>query len=113
MPNIMRAPLWHSMAESAGLTKPDGSIGETIYGQMTKFAAEVGAVNLGQGAPGTEPPEELITTTTEAMRDGFNQYAPGQDSPGCSRQWPLSAVVTSISTSPRTRCSTRRAPRKD
>ncbi|SDS79657.1 N-succinyldiaminopimelate aminotransferase [Brevibacterium siliguriense] len=81
MPNIMRAPLWHSMAESAGLTKPDGSIGETIYGQMTKFAAEVGAVNLGQGAPGTEPPEELITTTTEAMRDGFNQYAPGQGFP--------------------------------
>ena len=56
MPDIMRAPLWHEMAESAGLTNPDGSIGETIYGQMTKFAAEVGAVNLGQGAPGTEPP---------------------------------------------------------
>ena len=81
MPDIMRAPLWHSMAESAGLTNPDGSIGETIYGQMTKFAAEVGAVNLGQGAPGTEPPDELIAATAEAMRAGFNQYAPGQGFP--------------------------------
>ncbi len=81
MPDIMRAPLWHAMADSAGLTNPDGSIGETIYGQMTKFAAEVGAVNLGQGAPGTEPPEDLIAATAEAMRAGFNQYAPGQGFP--------------------------------
>ncbi|MGR6089104.1 aminotransferase class I/II-fold pyridoxal phosphate-dependent enzyme [Brevibacterium sediminis] len=81
MPDIMGAPLWHEMAEAAGLTNPDGSIGETIYGQMTKFAAEVGAVNLGQGAPGTEPPDELIAATEEAMRAGFNQYAPGQGYP--------------------------------
>src|SRR5699024_11502928 len=36
---------------------------------------------LGQGAPGTEPPTELIDATTEAMRAGFNQYAPGQGFP--------------------------------
>ncbi|WP_181275346.1 aminotransferase class I/II-fold pyridoxal phosphate-dependent enzyme [Brevibacterium oceani] len=81
MPDVRRADLWHAMAESAGLTNPDGSIGETIYGQMTKLAARLGAVNLGQGAPGTEPPAELIDAATEAMRAGFNQYAPGQGFP--------------------------------
>ncbi|WP_209325077.1 aminotransferase class I/II-fold pyridoxal phosphate-dependent enzyme [Brevibacterium renqingii] len=81
MPDIRRAGLWHAMAESAGLTNPDGTIGETIYGQMTELAAQLGAVNLGQGAPGTEPPSELIDASTEAMRAGFNQYAPGQGFP--------------------------------
>src|SRR5699024_11108332 len=64
-----------------GLTNADGTIGETIYGQMTKRAAQLGAVNLGQGAPGTEPPAELIDATTEAMHAGCNQYAPGQGFP--------------------------------
>ncbi|WP_240689674.1 aminotransferase class I/II-fold pyridoxal phosphate-dependent enzyme [Brevibacterium sp. S111] len=81
MPDIQGSRLWHDMAEAAGLTNPDGTIGETIYGQMTKLAADLGAVNLGQGAPGTEPPDELITATAEAMRAGFNQYAPGQGFP--------------------------------
>lgn len=81
MPDTRRAGLWHAMAESAGLTNADGTIGETIYGQMTKRAAQLGAVNLGQGAPGTEPPAELIDATTEAMHAGFNQYAPGQGFP--------------------------------
>ena len=81
MPDVRKATLWHEMAEAAGLTNPDGSIGETIYGQMTKFANEVGAVNLGQGAPGTEPPAALIDATTAAMREGYNQYAPGQGFP--------------------------------
>ncbi|UVI37618.1 aminotransferase class I/II-fold pyridoxal phosphate-dependent enzyme [Brevibacterium spongiae] len=81
MPDIHRSELWYDMAAAAGLTNADGSIGETIYGQMTKRAAELGAVNLGQGAPGTEPPEELIAATAAAMRAGFNQYAPGQGFP--------------------------------
>ena len=81
MPDVMRADLWHSMAEAAGLINPDGTIGETIYGQMTALAAEVGAVNLGQGAPGTDAPAELIDATADAMREGYNQYAPGQGFP--------------------------------
>lgn len=81
MPDVREAELWHAMAESAGLTNDDGTIGETIYGQMTKLAAGLGAINLGQGAPGTEPPEALIDASAEAMRAGFNQYAPGQGFP--------------------------------
>lgn len=81
MPDVMRADLWHSMAEAAGLISADGTIGETVYGQMTALAARTGAVNLGQGAPGTDPPRELIEAAADAMREGYNQYAPGQGFP--------------------------------
>ncbi|TSI14625.1 aminotransferase class I/II-fold pyridoxal phosphate-dependent enzyme [Brevibacterium aurantiacum] len=81
MPDVMRADLWHSMADAAGLINADGTIGETIYGQMTALAAKTGAVNLGQGAPGTDAPAELIDAAAEAMREGWNQYAPGQGYP--------------------------------
>ncbi len=78
MPDVMRAELWHAMADAAGLIRADGSIGETIYGEMTTLAADTGSVNLGQGAPGTDAPSDLIEAATTAMREGFNQYAPGQ-----------------------------------
>lgn len=81
MPDVMRADLWHSMADAAGLIRSDGTIGETIYGQMTALAARTGAVNLGQGAPGTAPPAELIDAAADAMREGYNQYAPGRGFP--------------------------------
>lgn len=81
MPDVMRAGLWHSMADAAGLINADGTIGETIYGQMTALAARTGAVNLGQGAPGTDAPAELIDAAADAMREGYNQYPPGQGSP--------------------------------
>ncbi len=80
-PNLDRAPLWREMAAAAGLIGSDGAIAETIYGQMTALAAATGAVNLGQGAPGTDAPPELIAATTAAMDEGFNQYAPGQGHP--------------------------------
>lgn len=81
MPDVTRAPLWRTMAEAAGLVRDDGSIGETIYGQMTTLAAQTGAVNLGQGAPGTDAPAALVDEVTKAMRAGVNQYAPGQGHP--------------------------------
>lgn len=80
-PTLDRAPLWREMAAAAGLIGSDGAIAETIYGQMTALAAATGAVNLGQGAPGTDAPPELIAATTAAMDEGFNQYAPGQGHP--------------------------------
>lgn len=78
MPDRMQAPLWHRMVEAAGLVRADGTVGETIFGQMTQLAAAHGAVNLGQGAPGTAAAESLVAAAGEAMRAGFNQYAPGQ-----------------------------------
>lgn len=81
MPDLSRSPLWREMAEAAGLIGADGAISETIYGEMTRLATRTGAINLGQGAPGTDAPSALIEATAEAMREGYNQYAPGQGHP--------------------------------
>ncbi len=41
---------------------------------MSSLAAELGAVNLGQGFPDFPMNEELISLVEQAMRNGFNQY---------------------------------------
>lgn len=43
---------------------------------MTALAQEVGAVNVSQGFPDFNPPEALVSAVSQAMIDGFNQYAP-------------------------------------
>ncbi|GAA2002435.1 aminotransferase class I/II-fold pyridoxal phosphate-dependent enzyme [Brevibacterium samyangense] len=88
-PDVLRAPLWHAMADAAGLVAADGTVGETIFGQMTALAATHGAVNLGQGAPGTDTPGFLVEAAAEAMRSGMNQYPPAQGLPALRE-----AVVT-------------------
>lgn len=53
-------------------------LGTTIFAEMSRMAAETGAVNLGQGFPDTDGPDDVINTAVSAMRDGANQYAPGR-----------------------------------
>ncbi|MCS7085348.1 MAG: aminotransferase class I/II-fold pyridoxal phosphate-dependent enzyme, partial [Bacteroidia bacterium] len=43
---------------------------------MTAKAQAAGALNLAQGFPGYSPPPRLIELAAQAMRDGYNQYAP-------------------------------------
>ena len=50
------------------------SVGTTIFTVMSSLAAELGAVNLGQGFPDYPMSEELIALVEQAMRNGFNQY---------------------------------------
>ena len=50
-------------------------VGTTIFTVMSSLAAELGAVNLGQGFPDFPMSEELIALVDEAMRNGYNQYA--------------------------------------
>src|SRR5258708_38641213 len=50
-------------------------VGTTIFTVMSSLAAELGAVNLGQGFPDYPMSAELIALVDEAMRNGFNQYA--------------------------------------
>ncbi len=50
-------------------------VGTTIFTVMSSLAAEGGAVNLGQGFPDFPMSEDLTTLVSQAMRDGFNQYA--------------------------------------
>ncbi|MEZ5117580.1 MAG: pyridoxal phosphate-dependent aminotransferase [Candidatus Nanopelagicales bacterium] len=49
----------------------------SIFGGMSALAAETGAINLGQGYPDTDGPQELKDVAIAAIRDGRgNQYPP-------------------------------------
>ena len=50
-------------------------VGTTIFTVMSSLAAELGAVNLGQGFPDFPMSEKLVALVDQAMRDGYNQYA--------------------------------------
>lgn len=50
-------------------------VGTTIFTVMSSLAAELGAVNLGQGFPDYPMSEDLIALVDRAMREGHNQYA--------------------------------------
>ena len=52
------------------------NVGTTIFTVMSQLAADVGAVNLGQGFPDFDIPEPLGELLARAVREGRNQYAP-------------------------------------
>ena len=49
-------------------------VGTTIFTVMSSLAAELGAVNLGQGFPDFPMSNELISLVAQAMEEGHNQY---------------------------------------
>jgi len=54
----------------------------TIFGDMSRQAAAVGAINLGQGFPDTDGPPELMAAAIAAMKEGRgNQYPPAHGVP--------------------------------
>ncbi|RYG17334.1 MAG: aminotransferase class I/II-fold pyridoxal phosphate-dependent enzyme [Chitinophagaceae bacterium] len=52
------------------------TVGTTIFSVMSKLAQEHQAINLSQGFPDYDAPENLINYVAEAIRNGHNQYAP-------------------------------------
>lgn len=58
------------------LTSRLPAVGTTIFTVMSQLAADVGAVNLGQGFPDFDIPAPLADLLARAVRDGKNQYAP-------------------------------------
>jgi len=50
--------------------------GTTIFTEMSALAALTGAINLGQGFPDSDGPQEIIAAVEQAMHAGANQYAP-------------------------------------
>jgi methionine aminotransferase len=52
------------------------NVGTTIFTVMSALAAEVGAVNLGQGFPDFDCDPKLVDQVEAAMREGLNQYPP-------------------------------------
>jgi N-succinyldiaminopimelate aminotransferase len=65
----------------APLTGKLAGFGTTIFTEMSALAARTGAINLGQGFPDTDGPEEIREVAVRALRDGRNQYPPGPGIP--------------------------------
>lgn len=55
--------------------------GSTIFAEMTGLANEHGALNLGQGFPDTDGPQEILDAAKAAIDAGRNQYPPGAGVP--------------------------------
>jgi N-succinyldiaminopimelate aminotransferase len=51
-------------------------LGTTVFSEFSALAARHGAVNLGQGFPDFDGPDEVKEAAWRAIRDGVNQYAP-------------------------------------
>jgi len=67
---------WQRAATGANLLSPDGSLGVTIFEEMTTLALSTGAINLGQGFPDEDGPVEIKEAAQAAIAAGANQYAP-------------------------------------
>src|SRR6516225_1465032 len=48
---------------------------ESVIREMTRLANQHQAINLGQGMPDFDPPQEVKDAACRAIQDGFNQYA--------------------------------------
>ncbi|AWM41548.1 Methionine aminotransferase [Gemmata obscuriglobus] len=48
---------------------------ESVIRETSRIAQRYGAINLGQGMPDFDPPDEIKEAACRAIRDGFNQYA--------------------------------------
>nr|WP_225767615.1 aminotransferase [Inquilinus sp. Marseille-Q2685] len=50
--------------------------GTSVFEAMSRLAAELGAINLGQGFPEALEPPELVEAAIAALRSGPHQYPP-------------------------------------
>jgi N-succinyldiaminopimelate aminotransferase len=57
----------------------------TIFATMSELAAATDSVNLGQGFPDTDGPDELREIAVAAIRAGRNQYPPSAGIPELRR----------------------------
>jgi N-succinyldiaminopimelate aminotransferase len=53
-------------------------LGTTIFAAMSALADATGSINLGQGFPDYDGPEEVLAAARQAIADGHNQYPPGR-----------------------------------
>jgi N-succinyldiaminopimelate aminotransferase len=51
-------------------------IGTTVFTVMSALANEHRSINLGQGFPDTEGPEDILQAAADALMDNRNQYPP-------------------------------------
>lgn len=48
----------------------------TIFEEMSVLSTAYSAINLGQGFPDTDGPQQIFDASMRAMKDGINQYVP-------------------------------------
>ncbi|WGW14075.1 aminotransferase class I/II-fold pyridoxal phosphate-dependent enzyme [Saxibacter everestensis] len=72
---------WKRVAAAAGLVNDRGVLAPTIFAEMSALAGRTNSINLGQGAPDTDPPAEILQAAHAAIDAGINQYPPGQGNP--------------------------------
>src|SRR5690606_41451313 len=65
------------------------NVGTTIFTTMSQLAAETGAINLSQGFPDFDGPDELREALARAVMAGHNQYAPMTGLPALREQGAL------------------------
>ena len=95
-----------------------GSVGTTIFTVMSALATEHKSINLGQGFPDTDGPEDVVRAAADALKDGRNQYPPMPGVPelrqavananrrfyGLDIDWASEVTVTSGATEAITAC---------
>ncbi|MFI0978297.1 pyridoxal phosphate-dependent aminotransferase [Streptomyces sp. NPDC021093] len=83
----MNTPATSSAPGAPGTPRPLlnrrlAEFGTTIFAEMSALAVRTGSINLGQGFPDEDGPEEVREAAVRALRDGRgNQYPPGPGVP--------------------------------
>ena len=72
-------------ADGAPLARRLRPFTTTIFATMSELATATGSVNLGQGFPDTDGPDELREVAVTAIREGANQYPPSAGVPQLRR----------------------------
>ncbi|AZF01781.1 Methionine aminotransferase, PLP-dependent [Pseudomonas orientalis] len=62
------------------------NVGTTIFTRMSQLAAETGAINLSQGFPDFNGPQDLLDAVGRHVASGHNQYAPMSGLPALRQQ---------------------------
>lgn len=66
--------------KNIGVTRMQ-EFGETVFATFSARAAELGAINLGQGFPDTDGPNAMLERAQQEIARGNNQYPPGLGMP--------------------------------
>lgn len=74
----MRATYATKVPTSSSLTHKLEGFGVSIFGEMTALAVATGAINLGQGFPDYNGPDEVLRIAQQEIAAGNNQYPPGR-----------------------------------
>lgn len=76
LPTQLKSPTMRTRMAS----RLDG-LGTTIFAEMSALAVATSSINLGQGFPDTDGPDEIAEAAVAAIRGGANQYPPGPGIP--------------------------------